>query len=65
MAANWLSALVAGVIAAMLWTSFSLWLGGGTNLPQVGMWAVILQVATTLVTFLISRSISASKHRAD
>ena len=36
MAANWLSALVAGVIAAMFWTSFSLWLGGGTNLPQVG-----------------------------
>ncbi len=59
MGLNWLSAMVAGVTAAVFWTSFSLWFGGGENLEQVGMWAVIFLVATTIGTFVIAQVISA------
>ncbi len=59
MGLNWLSAMVAGVTAAVFWTSFSLWFGDGDNLKQVGMWAVIFLVGTTAVSFVIAQAISA------
>lgn len=61
---NWVSAMVAGVTAAVFWTSFSLWFGGEEavdNLDTIGMWAVIFHVIGALGTFLIAQVISSRK----
>jgi hypothetical protein len=62
MESNWLSAMVAGVTAAVFWTSFSLWFGGEeADLKLVGMWAVIFHVIGVAGTFVIAQVISARK----
>lgn len=61
MGRSWVSAMLAAVTAAVLWTSFSLLGGGGDDLKNVGMWALIYYVATFVITFVVSQVISSRK----
>lgn len=53
---NFVSGLLAGVTAAVIWMSIGLWQNVGAS--TVGMWGFILFVATTIVATIITSVVS-------
>ncbi|WP_147916308.1 hypothetical protein [Ruania zhangjianzhongii] len=58
MGRNFSSGLLAGVVAATIWISVSLWQGLATE--TVGMWALVFLVATTIISTVIGGIVSRS-----
>lgn len=56
MGRNFSSGLLAGVVAATIWISVSLWQGMATE--AVGLWALVFLVATTIVSTVIGGVVS-------
>lgn len=59
MGGNFASALLAGVVASVIWLSISLWLGMTTS--SAGLWSLVFLIATTVLSLVISNSISSKK----
>lgn len=62
MGKNFSGGLLAGVVAAVIWTSIAMWLGVSTQ--TVGLLALVFLIATAAVSTAISTIVDKSKTAA-
>jgi hypothetical protein len=59
MGRNFSSGLLAGVVAAVIWTDIGLWQGVATE--TVGVWGLVFLVGTTVVATIIAAAVASGR----